>query len=155
MKNPVNIRLIRGIWLLAIVAVIVGSLLPSNSAVIRTLDRLPITDKMEHIGMYALLAFLPAIYERRRVVILAAAGAVALGVGMEYAQLLTGWRDFEIGDMVADTVGAILGLASGLAVRKVCQSRTFRGLSDAAVRVQSKIAEPVPTEPARLPGGRA
>jgi hypothetical protein len=76
-------ELLRAVWLLAILAVIVGSLLPANSLVIRTLDRLPVSDKMENVGMYALLALLPAVRERRNVVIGAAAGAMALGSGMK------------------------------------------------------------------------
>ena len=45
-----------------------------------------------------------------------AIGAVGLGIGLEYAQLHVG-RDFEIGDMVADGVGTVLGLAAGLPLR--------------------------------------
>jgi len=67
--------------------------------------------------MYALLAFLPALYERLRVVFANAAGAIALGVGLEFAQLASGWRNFEIGDMIADLAGVCLGLALGVAIR--------------------------------------
>jgi VanZ family protein len=108
---------VRALWLLSIVVVIVGSVLPADSLAIRTLDRLPVTDKIEHTAMYAVLAFLPAIYERRSVVITAAAGAIALGVALEFVQLLSGWRQFEIGDMVADAIGVCLGLAFGVAAR--------------------------------------
>jgi VanZ family protein len=67
--------------------------------------------------MYAVLAFLPAIHERRRVVIGIAIGAILLGVGLEFLQLMTGWRDFEVADMFADAIGVCLGLALGAAVR--------------------------------------
>ena len=89
---------------MAILVVVVGSLLPADSLAIRTLNRLPIiTDKMEHTEMYAVLAFLRGnIREARGVVIAAAAGAVALGVGLEFGQLVSGWRQFEIADMLAD-----------------------------------------------------
>jgi len=110
-------EVIRAAWGLAGIAVIVGSLLPSSSLAIHTLDRLPIGDKVEHTAMYALLAFLPALYERLRVVVGAAAGALALGVGLEFAQLLSGWRNFEIGDMIADGAGVCLGLALGAVIR--------------------------------------
>ena len=108
---------LRAVWYLSILAAIVGSLLPSGSLAIRTLNRLPVGDKVEHAVMYALLAFLPTIHERRSVVLAAAAGALALGVGLEFAQRLVGWRTFETGDMIADAAGVCLGLAFGVAVR--------------------------------------
>lgn len=108
----------RIIWLLVILAVIVGSLLPSQSAAIQTLERLPLSDKAEHFIAYALLVFLPGIRERRRVVLGAAFGALILGVGLEVAQYLTGWREFEVGDMIANAIGICLGLAVVTAMRK-------------------------------------
>ena len=109
-------RLIRGLWLLAILAVVVGSVLPSDSGAIQTLERVPLSDKVEHAAMYALLVFLPAIHERRRVVVSIALGAIALGVGLEFIQLMTGWRDFEVGDMIADAIGVCIGLAAGAVI---------------------------------------
>jgi VanZ family protein len=110
-------KVLRVAWLLALVAVIVGSLLPPDSAPIRTLDLLPFSDKFDHMGMYALLAFLPALHEETKVVWWMALGAVALGIALEFAQLHVG-RDFEIGDMVADAVGVSVGLAAGIPLRK-------------------------------------
>jgi VanZ family protein len=110
-------KLLRVAWLLAIVAVIVGSLLPPDSAPIRTLDLLPFSDKFDHLGMYALLAFLPALHEETKVVWWIALGAVALGIALEFAQPYVR-RDFEIGDMVADAVGVAVGLGAGLPLRK-------------------------------------
>jgi VanZ family protein len=110
-------HLLRTAWGLAVVVVIIGSLLPSNSLAIRTLDRLLVGDKVEHTVMYAVLAFLPVLYERFRVIIATAAGAIALGVGLEFAQLFSGWRNFEIGDMIADGAGVCLGLVLGVAIR--------------------------------------
>jgi VanZ family protein len=112
-------RILRVIWFVAIVVVIVGSLLPGNSAPMRLLDRLHIPDKVEHFLAYAVLTFLPTIHERRRFIITAALGAVALGIGLEYAQLYSGWRDFEIGDMVADGVGVLAGAAAGIPMRSI------------------------------------
>jgi VanZ family protein len=114
---PVARELLRGLWFLASLAVVMGSILSADSMPIRTLDRLSVSDKVEHTIMYAVLAFLPAIYERPGIVIAAATGAIALGVLLEFAQLLSGWRQFEVGDMVADAIGVCLGLAAGIAVR--------------------------------------
>ena len=118
-------KLLRAAWLLAIVAVIVGSLLPPDSAPIRTLDRLPFGDKFDHVAMYAVLAFLPALHEETKVVWFMAIGAVGLGIGLEYAQLHVG-RDFEIGDMIADGVGTVLGLAAGLPLRTRVRKMMWR-----------------------------
>ena len=103
-----------------------GSLLPDNSAPIRLLARLHINDKFEHGLAYLVLAFLPAIHERRNFMATAAVGAVALGVLLEYGQLFTG-RDFEIGDMVADAGGVALGLVCALLLRSlIMQNSEFR-----------------------------
>lgn len=112
-------RSLRLLWLFAILGDIVTSLLPADSLPIRTLDKLAVSDKIEHMAMYAILAVLPAILERRRLVAAAALGAVALGVALEYVQLLSGWRNFEYGDMAASAAGVSVGLAAGLFVRAV------------------------------------
>ncbi len=118
MLQPSQIRrLLRAAWVLAIMIVVVGSLLPSDSAPMRALDLLHINDKIEHCAAYAVLAFLPAIHEKRGFLPAAAIGALALGIGLEYGQLYSGWRDFEIGDMVADAIGVCLGLAVGIPMR--------------------------------------
>ena len=127
-------RLLRTLWLAAIVIVVVGSLLPSNSAPMRALDELHVSDKLEHVGAYALLAFLPAIHEQRRFIIAAAIGAVLLGIGLEFGQLLTGWRDFEVGDMIADAVGVCSGVGAGIPIRSAGIVRSFRRTGDLRVR---------------------
>ena len=47
------------------------------------------------------------------------AGAVALGVALEYVQRFTGWRDFEYGDMIASAAGVLGGVAAGMILRAV------------------------------------
>jgi len=112
--------ILRALWTLAIVTVITGSLLPGNSFPIRALDRVPISDKIEHFVAYSLLVLLPALHEYRRLVIISAIGAILLGIGLEFGQLYSGLRDYEVGDMIIDGVGVCLGLASGLAIRLYC-----------------------------------
>jgi VanZ family protein len=119
MAYPEAKRLIRVVWLGVILVVIIGSLLPGTSAPMRLLDSLHVPDKVEHFLAYVVLAFLPTIHERRGFIIAAAIGAVALGVGPEYAQLYSGWRDFEVGNMVADTAGVLTGAAAGLPMRSI------------------------------------
>jgi VanZ family protein len=110
-------KLLRVVWLAAIVFVIIISLLPRTARPIEYLDSLPISDKLEHCAAYAVLAFLPTIHERKGFIIAAGIGAVALGVGLEFGQRALGWRDFEIGDMVADAIGVCIGIAAGIPLR--------------------------------------
>jgi VanZ family protein len=118
-------RVLRTTWLIAIFIVVVGSLLPGDSVPITALNRLNINDKIEHFGAYALLAFLPTIHERWRFIIAAAIGAVVLGIVLEFGQLYLGWRDFEVGDMVADALGVGFGLLVGVPIRSIEILRRF------------------------------
>src|SRR5690242_10739267 len=96
---------LRVLWFASIGVVIVSSLLPSSSLPMRALDWLKISDKLEHALAYLVLALLPTLHERRAFIAVAAVGAAGLGVALEYGQLYSGWRDFEVGDMIADAVG--------------------------------------------------
>ena len=95
----------------------------------RALDRLHVSDKIEHLAAYAVLALLPALHERRGFIVAAAIGAIALGIGLEYGQLYSGWRNFEVGDMVADAAGVAFGLAVGIPMRSagLVRSLLFTG----------------------------
>jgi len=107
---------LRAAWLLAVIGVIVGSLLPPGSAPLRTLGLLPLNDKAIHAISYAILAFLPAIHERRGFAVAAALGAMAMGIAIEFIQPYWG-RDYEVGDMVADGVGICIGAGAALPIR--------------------------------------
>jgi len=117
-------HVLRILWSIAILVVVIGSLLPSSSLPMRALDRLHIPDKFEHFAAYAVLAFLPAIHERKQFIIAAALGAAALGVALEYSQLYSGWRDFEYGDMIADAIGVCFGVAAGVPLRATGMARS-------------------------------
>ena len=68
-------------------------------------------DKYGHVMAYlALMSWFSNIYEGTRGRVICALGCIALGVGMEFAQRLTETRTFEVADMVADTVGVLVGL---------------------------------------------
>jgi VanZ family protein len=107
---------LRAVWFAAILIVIVVSLLPWNSPLVRAIEELQINDKFWHVAAYMGLAFLPAIHEPRRRIVTAAVGAAALGVALEFGQLVSGWREFEIGDMAADAIGVCIGVAIGIHV---------------------------------------
>ena len=97
--------------------VVVGSLLPGESLPMRALSELDLNDKFEHTMAYAILTWLPATHERRRTVAGAALGALAMGIALEYLQRYSGWRDFEIGDMLADAAGVGCGILAALPAR--------------------------------------
>jgi VanZ family protein len=110
-------QVLRFLWVAAILIVVVGSLLPAGSGPMRLLEHFHINDKIQHFAAYAALAFLPALHERRHFLAWAALGLVALGILLEFGQLLSVGRFFEVGDMAADAVGVCLGMAFGLPLR--------------------------------------
>jgi VanZ family protein len=114
--------LLRACWGLACVVVIAGSVLPAASAPIRMLSKLGINDKIEHLGAYALLALLPTVHERWRRLSLLLLLMLLLGVALEFGQLYSPGRSFEIGDMVADATGLLAGFLCGLLLRNLAMS---------------------------------
>ena len=110
-------RWLRFLWALAILVVVVGSLLPASSLPMRALDELGLSDKLEHFAAYLVLAFLPALHERWPALAAALGGALALGIGLEYAQLLSPGRSFDLADMLADAVGVLCGFVIALPLR--------------------------------------
>jgi VanZ family protein len=110
-------RWLRLLWVVSTLLVIVGSLLPGSSPPMRALGQLQISDKLMHLAAYLVLAFLPALHERRPAVVAAFVGAIALGIGLEFAQRLTPGRAFEVADMAADGAGVLCGLVLALPLR--------------------------------------
>ena len=58
------------------------------------------------------------VYRRPRARLGYAAGFIAMGIAIEYIQGWTGYRSFEVYDMVADAIGVILGWALALLLFK-------------------------------------
>jgi len=108
---------LRSVWLGAVVGVIVLSLLPGHSPIIHVIDQWDLSDKMEHIGAYAVLAFFPVLHERSRLVLRILLGLLAMGIALEFCQLASVDRSFEVGDMLADGVGLLAGCLAGLLPR--------------------------------------
>jgi VanZ family protein len=89
----------------------------------RMIAALHVNDKVQHIVAYLSLACLPALHERRRRLAYTAVGLVALGVLLEFGQLWSPGRSFEIGDMLADAAGVIAGASLGLWARPLAAGR--------------------------------
>ena len=103
-------RLWLGLWLLLILEVIVGSLLPSTA-----LPKVSFTgiDKVQHFVAYATLsAYAVMLFATRRIQVRAAVGLVVLGLLMELAQTaFTASRLADPGDVLANTLGVLAGQA--------------------------------------------
>lgn len=115
-KRP-GARALRVLWFIALLLVIVGSLLPGNSLPIRELNYYHVNDKVLHFGAYAVLAFLPALHERRPVLASLVVLVVLIGVLLEFSQRWSPGRTFEVADMLADACGSLCGLVLGLPLR--------------------------------------
>lgn len=93
---------------------VAGSLLPSSSMPVQMVSRLPLDDKALHFCAYAVLAFLPVLYERLGTALAIAAGLAAIGVAVELGQSYTASRFFELQDIAANGIGVLFGLMAGL-----------------------------------------
>lgn len=70
-------------------------------------------DKFGHLAAYGLVTlWFAQHYTGLRQRIWLVLGMVALGIAMEYAQRATGYRTFDVNDMLADAFGAALGWAA-------------------------------------------
>lgn len=99
----------RGLWVIAILLVVGGSLLPGNSTEMRAVSALHVNDKLLHFLAYAVLACLAAWIESRPAALVACLGLVALGILMEFLQIAVPGRSCELLDGVADTGGVLFG----------------------------------------------
>ncbi|MGH8076660.1 MAG: VanZ family protein [Lysobacter sp.] len=104
-------RLWLAIGALGVLGLVGMSLLPA-----RDLPPSPFSgfDKVGHFLGYAVLsAYGGMLFANMRAQALAAAGLVALGLGLEFAQAqLTDSRSGDLRDAVANTLGVLVGLAS-------------------------------------------
>jgi VanZ family protein len=99
------------LWLCGVTVLIVVCLLPSPD-----LPNLHVSDKLEHATAFALLAGSAVqLFQRWRALLVVAAGLLALGIGIEFAQaLFTTTRAMEAADVAADTTGIFVGLSIAL-----------------------------------------
>ena len=104
-------RALRLIWLAALIAVIVGSVLPAQSAAMSLIDRAGINDKVEHFTAYAVLAALPSLDRFRcRRLRATIAFLFLLGALLELAQLFSPGRTCDWRDLLADSCGIVAGV---------------------------------------------
>lgn len=76
-------------------------------------------DKLGHFLAYGGLTFWFCwLYRDWKTRLAYAAGWIALGVALEFAQRATGYRTFEIADMAADSLGVLIGWGISASLRK-------------------------------------
>ena len=67
-------------------------------------------DKIGHLLAYgALMLWFCLLYPRTKTRLGYAAGFIAMGIAIEFVQGWTGYRSFEVADMVADALGVFAG----------------------------------------------
>lgn len=100
-----------GLWMLALAAVVAGSLLPAKD-----LPAVGVSDKFEHFAAYAVLAAgAVQLYARRLSWAFVAVLLVVLGIGLEYAQAaMKLGRMLDRADALANTIGVLIGLSTAL-----------------------------------------
>jgi lysylphosphatidylglycerol synthetase-like protein (DUF2156 family) len=80
-------RLLYVLWLLSILLVVIGSLLPASSPVIRSVGMLPVNDKTLYFCAYTWLGLIALVAVRRRsAAVLAALAMILLGVALEFGR---------------------------------------------------------------------
>lgn len=103
MLQPTLTALFRTIGVCIIVAIFVLSLMPGPPGV-------PGSDKLHHFLAYGGCMFAWAMaLARPKSRLVALLLICAMGVLIEFLQGWTGWRTFDVADMVANTLGALTG----------------------------------------------
>ena len=105
--------LLAGGWLFA-AAIVILSLMPAPPDI-----DVPHGDKLGHMAAYSLLTFWFCwLYPAWKTRIAYAAGWIAMGVALEFAQGATGYRSFELADMAANSLGVLLGWGISATLRR-------------------------------------
>ena len=78
------------------------------------------SDKVGHFIAYGGLMFwFCQLYRHTRTRLAYATGFIAMGIAIEFLQRATGYRSFEVMDMLADAIGVLLGWAAALALPRL------------------------------------
>jgi len=92
--------------------VVLGSLSPANSSLMRAVASIHVSDKVLHFVAYVFLASFPVLGMRRKFEALVAAGSMMLlGLLLEITQHFVPGRSPEIADEVANMLGVLCGMA--------------------------------------------
>jgi VanZ family protein len=77
-------------------------------------------DKLGHFAAYGVLMFVFClIYDKRVSRLACATGFIAMGIALEFIQEMTGYRTFDLLDMLANAAGVLAVLAGALTLRSL------------------------------------
>jgi VanZ family protein len=91
-------------------AIWIGSLIPMSAPSVEN------GDKFQHLIGYSVLALLAQLIWKQPAKVWLCASL--MGVAIEFAQALTPYRSFDTHDMLANSIGAILGVLLGMAIMR-------------------------------------
>jgi VanZ family protein len=78
------------------------------------------SDKLGHFLAYgSLMLWFCLLYAASKTRIAYAVGFVAMGVGLEFIQGMLGYRTYEVFDMLANTIGVLLGWAAAMLMPRI------------------------------------
>ena len=110
-KNTLNYK---KLWLFVgylLVLVIIYSSLTSDPVTIEV----RFFDKYAHtLSYFLLMGWFVQIYHSRKTLLLFAMLFVCMGIGLEFLQGLTGYRQFDTYDMLANTLGVLIALIAAV-----------------------------------------
>ena len=102
------------LFIAGVIVVIVGSLSPESSPLMKTVEKLPFTDKAIHFSSYLVLGILASLARPgSRAVIVFLIGLALMGAVLEFAQAMVPGRTPDFLDEGANVLGAISGLFLG------------------------------------------
>ena len=108
-------------WALVAV-IIVLSVIPSPPSL--DIDQ---GDKLAHfLACGGVMFWFSQLYATTRTRLAYAAGFIAMGITLEFVQGRLGYRSFEVLDMVANSVGALLGWAAALIIPRFLPAGIIR-----------------------------
>ena len=111
--NPIqkhSATLLRGLFWCWTAAIWIGSLIPMSAPSIEN------GDKFQHLIGYSVLALLAQLIWKQPAKVWLFASL--MGVAIEFAQALTPYRSFDTHDMLANSLGAVLGVLLGMVVTR-------------------------------------
>lgn len=114
------------------VIIAILTLSPGRSMPDSPFRNIPYLDKIVHAGIFALLSFLMARgiikqYSGHKTKYACFAGftiTISYGAAIEYLQKLVPGRSFELNDLIANTTGALLGIAACYFLLKLTSNRS-------------------------------
>ena len=111
-------------WLAVLIAFSLSALVSTDGP---PLGESEILDKVAHLLVFLFLTAVPlAFFSNRKWAFLCVGAMPIIGFGLEYMQQSIGGRQFSPEDMIANNIGVILGVASGILIRVVLRIRRQR-----------------------------